>query len=83
MERKKERKVLIICICLLLVISLFPIPMRFLDGGTVSYSALTYTVTVYNRMTRCDETGQDGRLVGIQIDIFGKTIFDNSRFEQE
>ena len=36
----KKKNILIIAIIVLLVILLFPIPMKLKDGGTVEYKAL-------------------------------------------
>lgn len=78
-NRKKRRVVISIIILIILLILLVPVPLRFRDGGTVEYTAMIYTVTVYNHIWYEDD--QYGRLVGVQIDIFGRTVFDNSRID--
>lgn len=47
-QNKKKRKRLFIL--LLLLVLLFPITYRYKDGGTVSYKAILYSYTKYNRM---------------------------------
>ena len=83
---KKNRKILwIILAAVLAVVLLFPVKLRYKDGGTVSYRALLYSVTKYHAI---DEVmpGEDGNytwrfLVGTEVKLLGFTVFDNTRYE--
>ena len=56
---------------------LFPIPLRYKDGGTIKYQALLYSVTDYHALR-----GVDGYDTGIEIKILGITVYENTTFEQ-
>jgi len=80
MKSKKYRKwVFVTSFIIILSILLVPVRSAYRDGGTTRWSAITYTVTNYRRYWY--EDGQDGFIVGTQINIFGRTVFDNTRFE--
>ncbi len=63
-----------IIILVVLAILLFPIPFKAKDGGTVTYSPISfvYRVTVYNRVERFMT------LKGTVVKIFGITVYDNT-----
>ena len=72
MKKKIIRITIIIIIALIL---LFPIPLRYKDGGTVKYQALLYSITDYHALR-----GVDGYDTGIEIKILGITVYENTTF---
>ncbi len=75
---KKKKLIRNLIIIIALIVLLFPIPLHYKDGGTVEYKALVYSVTDYHAINT-----EDGEyLVGQTIEIFGITIFDNTRVEK-
>jgi len=76
----KWRRLFVIIGLIILLILLIPIPGAYNDGGSISYDALIYNVS--SRHAYWEEDGYDGFLVGIQIRIFGRLVFDNTRFEK-
>ena len=74
MMKKKLIRITIIIISLIL---LFPVPLRYKDGGTVKYQAVLYSITDYHALR-----GVDVYDTGIEIKILGKTIYENTTFGQ-
>jgi hypothetical protein len=72
MMRKPSIRFIIIIIALIL---LFPIPIRYKDGGTVKYQALLYSITDYHALR-----GVDGYDTGIEIKILGRRVYENTTF---
>ncbi len=72
-----KKKIIIFSIIVLVLILLFPIPLRYKDGGTIKYQALLYSVTDYHALR-----GVDGYDTGIEIKILGITVYKNTIFEQ-
>ncbi|MFY9285136.1 MAG: hypothetical protein ACOXZT_08170 [Tissierellaceae bacterium] len=70
--RKPSIRFIIIIIALIL---LFPIPIRYKDGGTVKYQALLYSITDYHALR-----GVDGYDTGIEIRILGRRVYENTTF---
>ena len=71
--KKKRIKILLIIIALFL---LFPIPLRYKDGGTVEFKAVMYSVTNYHALK-----GVDGDYdTGIEIKILGFMVYNNTTF---
>ncbi|MFY9214066.1 MAG: hypothetical protein WAO45_05040 [Tissierellaceae bacterium] len=70
--RKPSIRFIIIIIALIL---LFPIPIRYKDGGTVKYQALLYSITDYHALREVD--GYD---TGIEIRILGRRVYENTTF---
>lgn len=69
------KKKVITGICLLLVIVLlFPIPLRMKDGGTVKYQAVLYSISDVHRLAPSTESGYEE---GFVIEILGMQVFDN------
>lgn len=68
---KSKKKAIIIAAAVILIITLFPIALRYKDGGSVEYKSLTYSVWNYHTL--------DG-LRGIEVRILGLTIFDNTYY---
>jgi hypothetical protein len=74
MMKKKIIRITIITIALIL---LFPIPLRYKDGGTVKYQAVLYSITDYHALK-----GVDSYDIGIEIKILGITVYENTTFGQ-
>lgn len=74
---KKKRRIRNIIIIALIVI-LFPIKLRYKDGGTVEYKALVYSITDYHAI----HSAEGEYLVGISVELFGIEVFDNTRIEK-
>lgn len=52
MERKAKRKrILLLVILVMLVVSCIPVKFVYKDGGTVAYKAVLYSYTKYHRLT--------------------------------
>ena len=84
--KAKKRKKLFIALCIsILLISLIPIPRLFDTlGGPFEYRALIYTVYRWNHPVLWADWWLDGHyavMVGIQIEIFGRIVYDNVRYE--
>ncbi|HHX11903.1 MAG TPA: hypothetical protein GX731_03710 [Clostridiales bacterium] len=74
---KKKKIISIIIIIITALILLFPIPLRYKDGGTVKYQAVLYSITDYHSIK-----GVDGSFdTGIEIKILGITVYENATFE--
>ena len=79
-------------VVVLIVISLIPIKSGLLDGGTVEYNAIAYSVVKYHRLMS-DEcqienmfyyySGQTRVLTGTVISVFGHTVYDTTHMEPE
>ncbi len=67
--KKKLAKIIMVIIALIL---LFPVPIRYKDGGTVKYQAILYSVTDYKSLR-----GIDGYDTGIEIKILGTYSIDD------
>jgi len=72
--KKQLIRIIIIMITLIL---LFPIPIRYKDGGTVTYQAVLYSITDYHALR-----GVDGYDTGIEIKLLGITVYENTTFGQ-
>ena len=72
-----KKKIIRITIIIIALILLFPIPLRYKDGGTVKYQAVLYSITDYHALR-----GVDGYDTGIEIKILGITVYKNMTFEQ-
>lgn len=70
--KKKLTIVVIIIVALLLLI---PKQYGLLDGGTIKYCTILYTVTNYHRIKA------DGYIVGTEIKVLGITVYDNTTFK--
>lgn len=80
MEGKTKKKKIgrVIIIVVLVALLLFPIPIRYKDGGSVEYKAITYSVMKHKAMNTVDGEYR----VGYTVDIFGIEVFDNTRIEK-
>lgn len=52
----KGKKDLLLTIVFIVLIMVLPVPSTFKDGGTKTYSALTYKIVKWNRLVASDET---------------------------
>lgn len=62
-----------LCIVLILLL-LFPIPLRLKDGGTVKYQAVLYSISDVHRL---DPDSEDGYQDGVIIEILGMKVYSN------
>lgn len=73
-----KKKILIGLVILILIALLFPIRMRYLDGGSVAYQSLVgiYRVTDWHQMLPLEEG--EGYKEGITVELFGMSIYNNT-----
>ena len=71
-----KNKLLLIEIVLIVIILLFPIPMKLKDGGSIEYKAVLYKVTKYHRLAPMES--ETGYIDGIGIEILGVEIFNST-----
>ncbi len=74
----KKKAIRNIIIIIALIVLLFPIKLRYKDGGTVEYKALVYSVKDYHAI----HSVEGEYLEGITVEIFGIEVFDNTRVEK-
>jgi len=74
--KKKHKIILILLVCAVLLI---PIPSWYKDGGTVKYTAITYSVTKQHSIS---EQGS-GYNVGTRVRILFWTVYDDVKFEPD
>lgn len=72
-----KKRIIRITIIIIALILLFPIPLRFKDGGTVKYQAVLYSITDYNALRGIYDYD-----TGIEIKILGITVYENTTFGQ-
>ncbi|WP_419823976.1 hypothetical protein [Anoxybacterium hadale] len=75
MMKKKTRTRNTIIIAFILIL-LFPIPLRYKDGGTVRYQAILYSITDYHALR-----GVEGYDTGIEIKLLGISVYENTTFD--
>jgi len=76
----KKKIITIICLVLVALVLLVPIPLRYKDGGTVKYSALLYSVTnVHSIITQYGADGEyvDGYEVGTIVRVLGFEVYND------
>jgi len=79
-KKKRVKKFLTTVSIVIAVILIFPLPMQADDGGTWLYKAIVYEV--YDRHSIWDGPGgEPGHIVGLQVYILGKKVYDNTHFE--
>lgn len=73
---KKKTKLIIIIVTVMLIL-LFPIRLKYKDGGSTAYRSIVgiYEVTEWNQMGAMEE-GYETLKTGITIKLFGQTVFD-------
>ena len=74
--KKQIKIILIILICAILLI---PVPTWYKDGGTVKYTAITYSLTKQHSLSPQGK----GYNVGTRIKILFWTIYDDVKFVSE
>ena len=70
----------VICLVLVALVLLVPIPMYYKDGGTVSYNAVLYSVTkVHSITSRYTDDGEleMGHKVGTRVRVLIFPIYDD------
>lgn len=67
-------KAIAIGLALLMIVLLFPIPLRYKDGGTVEYRAVLYSVYDVHRLAIDLEDGFDE---GTIVEILGIEIYND------
>lgn len=74
-----KKKIAIIILALIILISIIPERQYLEDGGSVSYKALLYEVT---KLHQLDEVEDDDRvkpyLEGYEVKILGITVYRNT-----
>ena len=71
---KKRTKIIIIsAVAVLLAAALFPVKLRYKDGGSVGYKSLVYEVIKLNALGELPNE----RIVGTVIKLFGNEIYRN------
>lgn len=72
----KKKNIVLIGIIVLLVILLFPIPMKLKDGGSIQYKALLYKITNYHKLA--SEGSNKEYIDGIGIEILGIEVINTA-----
>lgn len=78
----KKKIITIICLVLIALVLLVPIPVHYKDGGTVKYSALLYSVTnVHSIVTQYVADGEykNGYKVGTIVRVLGFEVYNEVR----
>ena len=76
----KKKIMTVICLVLVALVLLVPIPMYYKDGGTVSYNAVLYSVTkVHSITSRYTDDGEleMGHKVGTRVRVLIFPIYDD------
>ena len=68
----------LIPLIIILAILFTPVPLRMKDGGSVTYTAITYQVTDYHRHAEVDGIG--GYTEGFRVVILGVEILEHTEF---
>lgn len=73
-----KKKVKIVLVVIILLISLFPIRSQLKDGGTIEYKALLYKVSKVYSLASLEEV-ENGKNYneGIIVEILGFEIYNN------
>ncbi len=75
--KKSTKKKVLIAAGVVAAILLFPVPVQYLDGGSVTYKAILYSVTDWHEMTGLNSDGKTTYVEGLSIEILGIEVFDN------
>lgn len=78
----KKKWIKMLCVAIALIL-LFPVPIKFKDGGTVEYTAILYKVSDVHSLAHPEdvEKGQEF-YEGIIIEILGFQIYNNVNSER-
>ncbi len=72
------KKLIKIACAILALVLLFPIPMKFRDGGTTEYTAILYKISdVHAIATKEDMEKGKEYYEGIIVEILGKEVYNN------
>lgn len=69
-----KKKVIIGVSVLIVIILLFPIPLRLKDGGTIKYQAILYSVSDTHSLVL---DSNDAYQEGIIVEILGFEVYNN------
>ncbi len=69
---KKEKRVLAAAMIVVLLVLLTPIPIRWKDGGSVSFKSLVYEVTKIHQLP---SNLDDPYIEGLEVKILGITVY--------
>jgi len=74
----KKKRIIMIAAIILALILLFPIPIRYGDGGSIEYRSIAhiYSITKLHQLRPATEGGYDN---GIEIRVFGITVFRHTK----
>ena len=72
-----KKRIAVIALVVIFLFLLIPFPRHMDDGGTVVYEAILYSVTNYHRIKE-----PDGYDTGIEVEIFGITVYENTTFDK-
>lgn len=75
----KKKTIIVLCIVVVALILLVPIPMHLKDGGSVKYNALLYSVTDVHRINLETDGYEDGTI----IKVLGFEIYNDVQDETE
>lgn len=67
----KYRKTIVI---LIIIILLFPIPMRLKDGGSIRFQSVLYSVTKINRL---NEDIDSENIKGWEVEVLNMKVYSN------
>ena len=89
---KKKHKIIILLVAIFIILCIPVLGIELDDGGTVGYRAVLYCVWDKKTLWTNDknslgflpdvEENAEGYLRGIEIEILGKIIYSNLRFEE-
>jgi len=70
-----KKRIIIISAIILALILLFPIPIRYRDGGSVEFRSIVnlYSITKLHALRPIEEG--EGYRAGIEIRVFGLTVY--------
>ena len=71
-----KSRLLAVAAVLVAAVLLFPVPLRYKDGGTVEYKAILYSVQDVHRLNP-DINAPEEFIEGTIVEIFGIEIFNN------
>jgi len=75
----KEKRIIIIAAIMLALILLFPMPIRYRDGGSVEFRSIVnlYSITKLHELRPIEEG--EGYRAGIEIRVFGLTVYQKTK----
>ena len=76
----KKKIITVLCLVMVALVLLVPIPVHYKDGGTVSYNAVLYSVTkVHSITSRYADDGEleVGHNVGTRVRVLIFPVYDD------